>query len=137
MDEVNVNKHRASIVKLNLIDDVKIKQNRRRSSVATNNDSANNTISTKFSIEKKNIFTFQRGSIPDVKLNVIIENDPNIKRRDAYGIPILKGCKKHKVTFIDNISRKKIAEQILILPFAELKKNQKVSEKCVCECTIF
>ena len=59
-------------------------------------------------------------------------------REDAYGTFIIKGRKNHKVTFIDNISNKKIAEVILVDSFASKKSAKDTCEcKCSTGCIIF
>lgn len=61
-------------------------------------------------------------------------------RRDYYGSLICKGKKTHKVTFIDNISNKKLAEVILVDDYdSEIKKrkyNRNSTSVCTCSCLI-
>ena len=58
-------------------------------------------------------------------------------RTDIYGNKIIKGSKNHKVTFIDEISREKIAEVILI-ENSFSKSNINYKEECKCSsCLIF
>lgn len=56
-------------------------------------------------------------------------------RYDAYGHPITKSKQRHRVSFIDNISIKKIAEVIVY----EKSICNKEKENCQCEvgCIIF
>ena len=76
---------------------------RKRRSVITINTETD-VCSTKASINKKST---KRASI------YTIDNIENI-REDAYGNSIIKGKKNHKVTFIDNVTNKNIAEVILV-----------------------
>jgi hypothetical protein len=59
-----------------------------------------------------------------------ISNNSFSIRIDAFGNEIVKGEKKHKVSFIDNISPQKIAEIILIENYL-IKKNDNTN----CECS--
>ena len=84
--------------------------------------------STKVSINKNNL---KRPSF------YILDNLERT-REDAYGTFIIKGRKNHKVTFIDNISNKKIAEVILVDSFASKKSAKDTCEcKCSTGCIIF
>ena len=60
-------------------------------------------------------------------------------RTDIYGNKICKGSKKHKVTFVDQISREKIAEIVIIhTEFPVNNKNLNTEEECQCSvCNIF
>ena len=60
-------------------------------------------------------------------------------RTDVYGNKITKGTKKHKVTFIDEISRERIAEIVIVhTEFPVIYKESKVDEECQCSvCNIF
>ncbi len=49
------------------------------------------------------------------------------KRIDRFGIPIIKGSKKHKVTFIDKIVKKNFVEVIKIESYKEYNKMEEVS----------
>ena len=49
------------------------------------------------------------------------------KRVDRFGSPIIKGDKKHKVTFIDKIVKKNFTEVIKIESFKEYNKMEEVS----------
>ena len=60
-------------------------------------------------------------------------------RSDIYGNKIIKGSKNHKVTFIDEISREKFAEVVLIdSDYSNNKNANQVNEECQCStCFIF
>lgn len=58
------------------------------------------------------------------------------QRTDAFGNKIVKGSKTHKLSFIDEISREKIAQVIII--DSTYTKNNLNKEECKCEtCNIF
>lgn len=58
------------------------------------------------------------------------------QRTDAFGNKIIKGSKTHKLSFIDEISREKIAQVIIIDSI--YTKNNLNKEECKCEtCNIF
>lgn len=58
-------------------------------------------------------------------------------RTDIYGNKICKGSKKHKVTFVDQISREKIAEIVIIhTEFPVNNKNLNTEEECQCSACI-
>lgn len=58
------------------------------------------------------------------------------QRTDAFGNKIIKGSKTHKLSFIDEISREKIAQVIII--DSTYSKNNLNKEECKCEtCNIF
>jgi hypothetical protein len=58
------------------------------------------------------------------------------ERTDAFGNKIIKGSKTHKLSFIDEISREKIAQVIII--DSSYTKNNLNKEECKCEtCNIF
>lgn len=58
------------------------------------------------------------------------------QRTDAFGNKIIKGSKTHKLSFIDEISREKIAQVIII--DSTYTKNNLNKEECKCEtCNIF
>ena len=58
------------------------------------------------------------------------------QRTDAFGNKIIKGSKTHKLSFIDEISREKIAQVIII--DSSYTKNNLNKEECKCEtCNIF
>ena len=67
--------------------------------------------------------------------NIKTSNNSFSIRIDAFGNEIVKGEKKHKVSFIDNISPQKIAEVILIENYL-IKNNDNAN--CECSfCNIF
>ena len=77
-------------------------------------------------------YSKQRRSRPsNFLLNGRLSKEINHNRIDAYGNEIVKGSKKHKVSFIDTISSKKIAEIVLIENSYEDYKN----DKTICECS--
>ena len=56
-------------------------------------------------------------------------------RHDAHGNPIFKGNKNHKVTFIDDVSRKNLAEVIIVDSENSNKNKQKNdTDKTNCQC---
>ena len=72
-----------------------------------------------------------------LKRPYILDNSERT-REDAYGTFIIQGRKNHKVTFIDNISNKNIAEVILVDSFASKKSAKDTCEcKCSTGCIIF
>ena len=60
-------------------------------------------------------------------------------RSDIYGNKIIKGSKNHKISFIDQVSREKFAEVVLIdSDYSNNKKGNQVNENCQCStCFIF
>lgn len=100
---------------------------RKRRSVVTINTETD-VCSTKASINKRST---KRASI------YTIDNIENI-REDAYGNSIIKGKKNHKVTFIDNVTNKNIAEVILVDDISP-KKRKKDNNECKCQfgCLVF
>ena len=68
-------------------------------------------------------------------LNEQLARDINSNRIDVYGNEIVKGSKRHKVSFIDMISPKKIAEVVLIESSYSNNGNFKNNtDKIICEC---
>ena len=55
-------------------------------------------------------------------------------RYDANGNPIFKGSKNHKVTFIDDVDRKNIAEIILVESENSTRNKIKQTEQVMCQC---
>jgi len=56
-------------------------------------------------------------------------------RHDIYGNEIKKGSKKHKISFIDEISKQKFAEITIVVTENEGKKNKKKkNEEVHCDC---
>ena len=60
-------------------------------------------------------------------------------RSDIYGNKISKGSKNHKISFIDQISREKIAQIVLIdSDYLNYQKYNQINEECQCSaCFIF
>ena len=60
-------------------------------------------------------------------------------RTDIFGNKIIKGSKNHKISFIDQISREKIAQIVLIdSDYLNYKKYNQINEECQCSaCFIF
>ena len=60
-------------------------------------------------------------------------------RTDIFGNKIIKGSKNHKISFIDQVSREKLAEVVLIDSDYSINKNaNQVNEECQCStCFIF
>ena len=76
-------------------------------------------------------YSKQRRSRPsNFLLNERLSKEINQNRIDVYGNEIVKGSKKHKVSFIDNISSKKIAEIVLIESSYDYQ-----NDKTICECS--
>ena len=120
LDTENEQQHKP----LTLIDNKKEK----RSSSKYTSTSTDNT-STKYSIiKRKSRVSF----FSDIKIS------NSLKRTDAFGNEITKkGNKNYKVSFIDEISREKIAEVILI-ENSFSKSNISHKEECKCSsCLIF
>ncbi len=70
-----------------------------------------NSRSTSLSLDKTKIINLKKSNFNSNNKRL---NDNQSERFDAFGNEIFKGSKNHKVSFIDNISRKKIAEVILV-----------------------
>ena len=76
-------------------------------------------------------YSKQRRSRPsNFLLNERLSKEINQNRIDVYGNEIVKGSKKHKVSFIDNISSKKIAEIVLIESSYDYQ-----NDKTICKCS--
>ena len=60
-------------------------------------------------------------------------------RTDIFGNKIIKGSKNHKISFIDQVSREKFAEVVLIdSDYLNYKKYNQINEECQCStCFIF
>ena len=85
------------------------------------------------STSEKNYFHSRRKTADTLTLQ---NNELSEKTRyDAYGHQIVKNKHKHRVSFIDNISTKKLAEVIV---YENITVNQ-AKENCQCEvgCVIF
>ena len=113
---------------LNLLD-----SNKERSINTKNSLSSFDQLSTKYSINDKR----KKNSIFSNEVKFSNNFSPNI-RIDAFGNEITKkGNKNYKVSFIDEISREKIAEVILI-ENSFSKSNILYKEECKCSsCLIF
>ena len=74
-----------------------------------------NSRSTSLSLDKTKIINLKNTNFNSLNFsnNKRLNNNQS-ERFDAFGNEIFKGSKNHKVSFIDNISRKKIAEVILV-----------------------
>ena len=60
------------------------------------------------------------------------------KRKDAFGNEILKGSKEHKVSFIDQVSSKKISEIVLLENYYYINKNNNDPyELCKCNSSCY
>jgi hypothetical protein len=74
-----------------------------------------NSRSTSLSLDKTKIINSKKSNFNSLNFsNNERLNDNQSERFDAFGNEIIRGSKNHKVSFIDNISRKKIAEVILV-----------------------
>ena len=76
-----------------------------------NPDKNVNSRSTSLSLDKTKIINLKKSNFNSNNKRL---NDNQSERFDAFGNEIFKGSKNHKVSFIDNISRQKIAEVILV-----------------------
>ena len=74
-----------------------------------------NSRSTSLSLDKTKIINSKKSNFNSLNFsnNERLNNNQS-ERFDAFGNEIIRGSKNHKVSFIDNISRKKIAEVILV-----------------------
>ena len=74
-----------------------------------------NSRSTSLSLDKTKIINLKNTNFNSLNFsnNKRLNNNQS-ERFDAFGNEIIRGSKNHKVSFIDNISRKKIAEVILV-----------------------
>ena len=60
------------------------------------------------------------------------------KRKDAFGNEILKGSNEHKVSFIDQVSSKKISEIVLLENYYYINKNNNDPyELCKCNSSCY
>ena len=77
----------------------------------TTSDNEINTVN--ISVKRKNVFKY-RDTFFKVKDNVVDNDNINDKeeRVDAFGNPIRKGKRKHKVSFSDEVSKGKLVEVI-------------------------
>ena len=74
-----------------------------------------NSRSTSLSLDKTKIINSKKSNFNSLNFsnNERLNNNQS-ERFDAFGNEIIRGSKNHKVSFIDNISKKKIAEVILV-----------------------
>ena len=74
-----------------------------------------NSRSTSLSLDKTKIINSKKSNFNSLNFsnNERLNNNQS-ERFDAFGNEIIRGSKNHKVSFIDNISRQKIAEVILV-----------------------
>ena len=100
------------------------------------NTSSNSKKLTLSSLEKtKTRSSKARLSRPSIfSSNNKVNNTLFSTRFDAYGNEIVKGSKKYKVSFIDNISSHKIAEVILIENSNDFQNN---NDNINCQCSSF
>lgn len=108
-------------LKVSLFDSL-VKETKRKSIFSTTDSIEHSTKITKINASKRTSIFFN------------VKN--SAARTDIYGNSIMKGSKSHKVSFIDNISNKKIAEVIMVdQPFK--KKEERVTLNCASSCLIF
>ena len=89
-----------------------------------------------FSFDKSRTrYSKQQSRSSFLSSNMKTSNNSYSIRIDAFGNEIVKGEKKHKVSFIDNISPQKIAEVILIENYL-IKNNDNANCECS-SCCIF
>ncbi len=96
-----------------------------------------NEINSKYSLNKN---LQLRPSLLSLKIQKSDKELFSNKRKDAFGNEILKGSKEHKVSFIDQISSKKISESVLLDNYYYVNKNNNDPyELCKCNspCYIF
>ena len=114
-NEINIKKSNENFLKVNT--------NQRRNSL----DSTSKSTLTR-SLSRPSFISNKRKSIEKFSLNKI-----NGIRIDAFGNKIIKGSKNHKVTFIDEISREKIAHVVLINTET---KNYNLNDYENCQCNV-
>ena len=113
-----------------------------------NPDKNVNSRSTSLSLDKTKIINSKKSNFNSLNFsnNERLNNNQS-ERFDAFGNEIFKGSKNHKVSFIDNISRKKIAEVILVendynlhhYPIDKIDENENEKNGCQCDncCLIY
>lgn len=113
-----------------------------------NPDKNVNSRSTSLSLDKTKIINLKNTNFNSLNFsnNKRLNNNQS-ERFDAFGNEIFKGSKNHKVSFIDNISRKKIAEVILVendynlhhYPIDKIDENENEKNGCQCDncCLIY
>ena len=94
-----------------------------------NKNETSELLSTKMSMKTS---ITKRLSIYDIET----VNKNNAYRKDAYGNVISKGKKNFKISFIDNVSPKKLAEIILIDSFKSTNKRGSSDGVCGCHCLV-
>ena len=94
-----------------------------------NKNETSELLSTKMSMKTS---ITKRLSIYDIET----VNKNNAYRKDAYGNVISKGKKNFKISFIDNVSPKKLAEIILIDSFKSINKRGSSDGVCGCHCLV-
>ena len=98
-----------------------------------------NSRSTSLSLDKTKIINLKKSNFNSNNKRL---NNNQSERFDAFGNEIFKGSKNHKVSFIDNISRKKIAEVILVendynlhrYPIDKIDENENEKNGYQCDC---
>ena len=113
-----------------------------------NPDKNVNSRSTSLSLDKTKIINLKNTNFNSLNFsnNKRLNNNQS-ERFDAFGNEIFKGSKNHKVSFIDNISRQKIAEVILVendynlhhYPIDKIEENENEKNGCQCDncCLIY
>ena len=113
-----------------------------------NPDKNVNSRSTSLSLDKTKIINSKKSNFNSLNFsnNKRLNNNQS-ERFDAFGNEIFKGSKNHKVSFIDNISRQKIAEVILVendynlhhYPIDKIDENENEKNGCQCDncCLIY
>lgn len=113
-----------------------------------NPDKNVNSRSTSLSLDKTKIINLKNTNFNSLNFsnNKRLNNNQS-ERFDAFGNEIFKGSKNHKVSFIDNISRQKIAEVILVendynlhhYPIDKIDENENEKNGCQCDncCLIY
>ena len=94
-----------------------------------NKNETSELLSTKMSMKTS---ITKRLSIYDIET----VNKNNAYRKDVYGNVISKGKKNFKISFIDNVSPKKLAEIILIDSFKSSNKRGSSDGVCGCHCLV-
>ena len=110
-----------------------------------NPDKNVNSRSTSLSLDKTKIINLKNTNFNSLNFsnNKRLNNNQS-ERFDAFGNEIFKGSKNHKVSFIDNISRQKIAEVILVendynlhhYPIDKIDENENEKNGYQCDCCL-
>ena len=106
-----------------------------------NPDKNVNSRSTSLSLDKTKIINLKKSNFNSNNKRL---NNNQSERFDAFGNEIFKGSKNHKVSFIDNISRQKIAEVILVendynlhrYPIDKIDENENEKNGYQCDCCL-